>query len=172
MATDLTGLSGKVKASIRITGVKGIDLSDLQDPLVKALTTTFAFGTAANQANLMYHDQRSLAADQAETLDLQAVDNPWGGAGSKLNFAKVKVLLLYNASTTAAVMKVGALGATAFNGPLGGDTETYTLVAGEYWLAVNSGAGWTVDGGAKDIKVLETATLALIYDIVVIGLSA
>lgn len=50
-----------------------LDLSTPSDAISRDYTKTFANGTGANQANMWWHDQRTLAASATENLDLAGV---------------------------------------------------------------------------------------------------
>ncbi len=169
MATDLTGLTGKIQAIFRATGIKAIDLDSLQDPLSKTYSTTITFGTDDDQADLLWHQRDTLVADANENWDLQSLTGSFGIATS---FAKIKAILIDNVSTTEAVLDIGNAGATEWIGLLKAANDIFTLPAGACLLATYPGTGYAVAGGSKNLKVLETASLAAIYDIVVVGLSS
>ncbi len=171
MATDLTSLTATLQLFIRLTGAKvpaGLILSNLSDPLSKSSKHKFTFGTGDDQVNVLFHDQRTRTASTSETLSLDGL----GGPHDTVNFSKIKGICLANVSTTAAVMDVGAAVANQYVGPWKDATDIITLPAGATFMAIHPNAGWTVDGTHSDLKIEETAALALIYDLLLIGLSA
>jgi hypothetical protein len=66
--TDI--LTTKVALKVQADQVRDLDLGDARMPLNWASVLDLANGTGANQANQLFHDQRSLAAGASENLDL------------------------------------------------------------------------------------------------------
>ncbi len=168
MATDLTGMTGKVFAKIRATGLKALDLNTLRDPVDTSFSTSITFGTAANQVDLMWHDERSLNASANEELDMNVLAGPHGS----ISFDKIKFMMIKNVSTTAAILLLGNATGTQFLGPLGAAAHTHALNAGDYVLWANANVGFDSSAGQNDFKILETAALAAVYQIVILGLSS
>ena len=73
-----------------------LDLSTPTDAFLKDYSLTFANGTGINQANMLWHDQRTLTASAAETLDISG--GLTSAFGTTIVFTAIKGLLVYAAS--------------------------------------------------------------------------
>jgi hypothetical protein len=178
MATDLTGLEAKIKASIVATAQKAVDPDCVAEaPLDKTDTLSPTFGSGDNAADQMWHDRRTLAGAATEDLDLAGVEP--NAFGTTVTFAKIKAIFIHNTSDdqdtpTDASMTIGNAAATQFVGPFGAAAHTLTLEAGDWVIITCLKAGWACTGGALDLlKILNNdATDQLQYDIVLLGVSA
>lgn len=135
---------------------------------------SWASGTGANQADQVYESiGRTLAAATPETLDL------YGGLTNELNevcnFAKVKLLKIYNRSTGAdCVLEVGGAASNAW--------ETWAGAAGDKILvrpggmlvliAPDATAFAVTSGSADQLKINNAGSVAATYDIEIIGVKA
>ena len=63
-------LSGKVNVLLNLTHTKALDLDTLQDTISETRGAAFTSGTGANQADIIFHDRRTLADNANETLNL------------------------------------------------------------------------------------------------------
>jgi hypothetical protein len=129
-------------------------------------------GIGASQADLIFSDQRVLAASANETLDLAGA--LLDAIGAAAVFAKVKALLIRAANANVNNVVVGAAAANPFLGPLGGVTPTITLPPGGFVLLAAPVAGWAVGNGATDnLKIANSgAGTGVTYDIALLGTSA
>ncbi len=185
MATDLTALTAKVKAAITATTEKGLDLSTPKDEFSLLPAIAFAFGSANDKADQFWHDRRILAISGSENLDLTA-----GAAvklvnayGTEITFASVKAILIWNSSdqtSTApahtanetAIMNIGGHATEAFPGPFNATTDELKLDPGDIFVITKHKAGWTVVGASDLLEITNGAVAELMYDIVLIGVSA
>lgn len=79
------------------TMTQSSDLSAiLEDVLSKDYSKTFANGTGANQANMWWHDQRTLAASATENLDLAGV--LLSVFGTTITFTSIKAVVVVAAA--------------------------------------------------------------------------
>ena len=133
-----------------------------------------ADGTAVGQADLVFSDQRQLAASTSEDLDLAGV--LLDGFGTALTFVRVKALYVAAAAAnTNDVVIGGASGnqwATLLN-----TTGTVTLRPGAsmmFTAGVGDATGWAVTAGTGDLLQVENSAggSTVDYDIVIIGASA
>lgn len=76
--------------------MNALDLSTPADALSRDYTKTFANGTGANQANMWWHDQRTLAASATENLDLAGVLT--SVFGTVITFTSLKGLFVFAAA--------------------------------------------------------------------------
>lgn len=73
-----------------------LDLSTPTDAISKDYTKIFADGTGANQANMWWHDQRTLAASATENLDLAG--SLTSVFGTTITMTSLKGLFVYAAA--------------------------------------------------------------------------
>mgnify|MGYP001562051289 CR=1 FL=1 len=78
------------------TMTQATDLSTLEDVLARDYGKTFANGTGANQLNMWWHDQRTLAASAAEDLDLAG--SLLSAFGTTITFTSLKGLMVFAAT--------------------------------------------------------------------------
>jgi len=147
------------------------DLSTLTDNLNKVARTDLASGTAAGQADLIWHDQRTLAASDTEDLDLAAslVDV----FGTTLTFVKLKAIVITAASANTNNVNVTRPASNGVPVFLAAGDGMPVLPGGEFkWVA--PGAGVTVTAGTGDLLTLtnSAAGTSVTYDVVLIGTSA
>jgi len=149
-----------------------LDLQAPQVPLVKRYTVALANGVAANQANVVWADQRTIAPSGVDSLDLQG-----GGLVDALGvaFAPVKLKAIIIQSAKANLNNLTLFG-DANHVPILGTVATVTTlqpggIYAQQWPAL---AGVAVTAGTGDIvKVTNAAgTNSVVYDIIIIGTNA
>jgi hypothetical protein len=133
-----------------------------------------ASGVGVGQADLLWSDERTLAASANENLDLSgALADALSGSAV---FARVKGLYIAAAAANTNNVVVGAAASNAWS-TLFNSTGTLTLPPGA-WVLLGAGAadpiGWAVTAGTGDLlRVANSgAGTPVTYDIVVIGASA
>ena len=167
-------VSASLSMAATVQQTKALDLTTVSDPLQFRRAVQLSTGTAAGQADKVFHDRRTLAASTAEDLDLAGVLSDVFGAA--ITFARVKGLYISAAAANVNNVVVGAdatnpwatlLNATgtitlrpgaafcAFAGPADGTGYAVTAGTGDLLQVANSGAGSSVD-----------------YDIIIVGTSA
>jgi hypothetical protein len=135
-------------------------------------TTSLASGTAAQQADRIFADQRTVALSSNEDLDLAGVLlDPFGNT---LTFVKIKALLLYAATANTNNVLIAPGSATPFLGWFADASDITAVKPGGIFLITAPGAGWTVGAGATDkINIANSgAGTGVTYDLVVLGTSA
>lgn len=131
----------------------------------------FVNGVAANKADTIFSDVRTLAASGSETLLLTA--SLKDQFGNVITFAKVKALLIKASAANTNNVVVGNAATHAFQGPLDAATDTLTIPPGGSVLLLAPVNGWVVTASTNDnIKITNSAgTTGVTYDIVIIGTS-
>lgn len=163
------GLTTTIKAAIGYRKTASVDLGSAEAKYDGHGEATLANGTGSNQADLVYADQRTIAASGSETLDLTALVGP---LGEVVSFAKVKAILIKAAAGNTNNVVVGDAAVDPFTGPLGGTTPTITVPPGGVALLTAPAAGWSTTS-ATDLKVANSgAGTGVTYDIEVVGTSA
>ena len=145
------------------------DLSTPTDNLVQDYSVTLATGSGADQANVIFHDQRTLADAAVDTLDLYASGSLLDPLGVALTMEQLKVLYLANTSTTNSL----TIGPSATAVALCADKASDIIIIppeGKFlWTSPASGG---LDLTTNKNLVLthdSTDATALIYNIIAIG---
>jgi hypothetical protein len=166
--TLVANLVTRIRAHLAGTADHGTPREDIDlgvDLLLKS-------GIGANQVDVVFSDQRTIAASGNETLDLAgALANGIGGAAA---FAKIKALLIRAAASNINNVVVGAAASNPFLGPLGGTAPTLTLPPSGFVLLAAPVNGWaSADGASDSLKISNSgAGTGVTYDIVALGTSA
>jgi hypothetical protein len=147
---------------------KTLDLSTPLDNLVKKVPIRLATGTAANQADMLWHDTRTLAASATEDLDLAGV--LVDGLGTTETFKTIKVIIISAATGNTNNVVAGNAASNQFPGSWGTTGTCSTAPGGETWC-ISPKTGWTVTAGTGDLlKIANSAAgTSVTYDIIVIG---
>lgn len=165
------GFNGSIKLSVLGTYNGTNDLGTPKMDIAELDVIDLIQGTASGAADLMFSDERTLAASANESLDLAgSLVDP---LGATLTFAKVKaIIIIANAANTNDVV-VGA-GTNPFVGPLGGTTPTVSVKPGGFFAIGHPGAGWTVTASTADIlKIANSSSgTGVTYKVILIGTSA
>lgn len=124
------------------------------------------------QADLVFADERTLAASATENLDLAGtLQNAFG---QTITFARVKAIIITAPAANPGDILVGGAGSNAFLGPLNANTSSVAIRPGGVALfACNDITGWPVTAGTGDLlKVTNgSGAGAGTYDIMIVGLS-
>lgn len=161
-------LIAKINVLLNITHTKDVDLNTLRDTMNLTRGVSFTDGTGANQAEVIFHDNRTLADAANETIDLQdgTLSDPFGDA---VTMSKLKALYIKNNSTDANLL-IGGAAATVLS--LFADvTDILPLrPGGEFLITAPDANGIDVSTNA-DLKLAHdgTGSSSLTYDIVAIG---
>lgn len=167
----MAGVQGSITVAIdaRLRGAG--DLGDPVAPVRVSKTITISPGTAAlGQADVLWADERTLAASATENLDIAgALAGLLGGT-----LTEAEVTAIYIEASKANTNDVAFFGAAsnAFNGPLSGTTPKLTLGPGDFALMSNL-KGWAVTPGTGDIVLVANTAggTPVTYKIVIFGRS-
>lgn len=149
-----------------------LDLATAAVPLTLTERIRLSSGTGANQADLIFHDTRTLAASATEDLDLAGVLA--NALGTTLTFARIKAVIV---SAAAANTNNVNLTRPASNGaPLflaAGDGIAVRPGGVFAWVAPDSTAV-AVTGGTGDLLTLTNSSsgTSVTYSVVIVGASA
>ncbi len=145
------------------------DLGSPTMPFSLRELVSFGPGASAGQANLVFADNRTIAASSNDDLDLSgSLPGPLGGT---LAFTVVRAIIIRAASTNTNNVVVGAAALNQFVGPFGAATHTIAIRPGDEYVATARNAGWTVTAGTGDILRIANsgAGTPVNYDIIIIG---
>jgi len=169
-------LTATLRSSIDFTQTGTNDYTDrLKDVVSKTLS--LADGTAADQADLMFVNQRTVASASNDDLDLAGVLTDFNGA--TITFAEIVAVLVINGpksgSANTTDLTIGA-GSNPFTGFLGGTAPTIGPIkpGGVVFLFAGDAAGLgTVTTGTGDIlRIANSSGASATYQICLIGRSA
>lgn len=168
------GMSSALSIAATVTQTKALDLTTITDPLQFRRAVSLTDGTAAGQANKVFHDRRTLAASATEDLDLSGV--LLDAYGAAITFARIKGIIISAAAANVNNVVVGAAASNQWVTLLN-STGTLTLRPGASFAALTGaadGTGWAVTAGTGDLlKVANSgAGTSVEYDVIVVGASA
>lgn len=143
-------------------------------PLAYNFAAGFANGTGANQADVLFWDQRPLAASAFEDLDLNGAGLQ-DAYGANLALARVKGIIVVAASANANNVIVGGAAVNGFISWVGGATHSVTVRPGGVMaLFAPDATAYAVTAGTADLLRITNggAGTSVTYDIVLLGASA
>lgn len=165
-------LSTKLALALTATLTDPLDLSTVTDPLEYTKQLKLTSGTGADQADMLWHDTRTLAASATENLDLAGVlVNAFGDVQT---FARIKAVLVAAApgnTNNVNVIREGTNGVPLFLALADGIP---VRPGGLFlWVAPDATAV-AVTGGTGDLLTITNsgAGTSVTYDVVIIGASA
>lgn len=162
-------LESALKVIFQATQTRALDLASGESALRREISIAFADGVGVNQANLLFHDQRTLAASATEDLDLAgALTDVYG---QTVSFARIKAVIVVAASgntNNVNVTRPASNGVPLF---LAASDGIAVLPGGVFLWAAPSAAGVAVTGGTGDLLTLtnSAAGSSVTYDIYILG---
>ncbi|MCP4493413.1 MAG: hypothetical protein GY820_39815 [Gammaproteobacteria bacterium] len=172
MATSLTGT---FSVFLKLLYDAGADTSTLTDELkgTEIPTWTVSNGTALNQGDLLWHDQRTLTTSTSEDLDLAgSLTNSFG---TVVTFARIKLMAITAAAANGALIQVGGAASNQFINWVANSSDIINVHNnGGFVLWAPDAVGYEVTAGTGDLlKINNTdATNPATYDIYLMGASA
>ena len=165
-------LSANIKLIVSADYTSSLDLVTVQSNLRQQYALSLADGVSADQADMVFSDQRTIAASTTEDLD---VDD--GGLldafGTAFTIAKLKVLVVCAASGNTNTVDVGG---DANSVPFFDDATDLMLVHPGGCLTITNPvlAGYAVTAATGDIIQVANggAGTTVTYDVVIIGTSS
>jgi hypothetical protein len=150
-----------------------LDLQLATAPINLARSQAMATGTAANQADRIFADTRTIAPSGTDDLDLAGVLTD--AIGTVLSLARVKLLYVAASAANTNNVIVGAAGANQFINWVGAATHTVNVrPGGALFLIAPDVTAYAVTAATGDIlRVANSgAGTSVTYDIVIVGSSA
>lgn len=159
-----------VRLAATLTGTA--DLSTPTDALVNAVKLILTSGTGANQADMMWHDTRTLSASATEDLDLAG--SLTGTLGGTLTFARIKLVMV-----TALAANTNNVNVTrpASNGVplfLAAGDGVAVRPGGVFLWAATDATGVAVTAGTGDLLTFTNSagSTGVTYSVMIVGASA
>ena len=170
-------LSTEIGASLAWIFQEDRDLSTVIDSSRLEYAGSLADGVGADQADVLWHDERTIAAAGNDDLDLTDLTSALFSSTVTFGLASVKAVLVVNTETSGpAVLRVGGAGAVAgaFGAPFAGDQDAVVEVPADSGLLLtNKTTGWPVADGSSDIlRIANPGASAVTYRIAILGTSA
>ncbi|MFD5266751.1 hypothetical protein [Streptomyces sp. NPDC058335] len=160
----------RLEVRLNATQTKPDDLSIPQDTIEYLKALTFADGAGAGAANLIFHDQRVLAASGTENLDLAGVLSD--KFGQALTFARVKAVIVVAAAANTNNVQVAQPAANGVPGIFlaAGDGISVQPGGAFVWVAP-SAAGAVVTPATGDLLTVtnSAAGTSVTYDVLILG---
>lgn len=160
--------------SVKFSG-RQVGANDLGNPVFKSLLEkimSFTDGVGANNADLLFADERTLSASSSEDLDLAGVLSD--AFGATITMAEVVGLIVYAAPGNTNNVVVGD--ATAPVPLFGGTNPTVSVKPGGIFVlfAPDAAGQFTVGAGSTDdLKITNSSSgSSVTYTIVVLGRSS
>lgn len=159
-----------VKAACTLTSA--LDLATASVPLTMTNRIRLTSGTGADQADLIFHDTRTLAASAAEDLDLAG--SLTDALGSTLTFARIKAVIVSADSANTNDVNVTRPSANGVPLFLAASDGIAVRPGGVFaWVAPDSTAV-AVTAGTGDLLTFTNSagSTSVTYDVLLIGASA
>lgn len=165
-------LGTELNVRLAATLTNPLDLSTPTDALVKAIKLVMTSGTSTDQADRIFHDQRTLSASATEDLDLAG--SLTGPLGTTITFARIKVVLVSAASgntNSVQVTRPASNGVPLF---LAAGDGLAVRPGGLFAWAATDSTGVAVTAGTGDLLTFTNSagSTSVTYDVVIIGASA
>ena len=145
----------------------------IKDHNTFALSDSLADGVVLDKADLLWHDVRILAAGTSEDIDISGGINDQ--FGTAVSFARIKGFLVRNQTVEAGcILEVGGAASNEWYSWAGAAGDiTKVGPDGVLYLWNPSAAGFAVTAGTADtLKINNSGSAAVTYQIVLIGASA
>lgn len=165
----MAGVTADISVSIRSKLTGSSDFSAPLAPVNIDKLVQITSGTdATNEADILWADERTLAASATEDLDLAGVLS--GLLGGTVTAAEITAIYIEAASGNTNDVVVFGAASNPFNGPLSGTTPKLTVGPGDLALVTNR-KGWAVTAGTGDIILVanSAAGSAVTYKICLLG---
>lgn len=159
----------RVELKLTTTQTKPDDLSVPQDAVDYLKALNFGDGAGAGAVNLLFHDQRTLAASGTENLDLAGTLADKFGA--TLTFARIKAVLVVAATGNTNNVNVTQPAANGVPVFLAAGDGVGVRPGGMFLWVAPDAAGAVVTAGTGDLLTVtnSAAGTSVTYDVLILG---
>lgn len=166
-----------VSASLNWVFQESLDLTTISDSSRLQFASEFSNGSGDDEADRIWHDQRTLATAATEDLNLTDLTTTIFADTVTIGLATVRALLIVNTASTAGEdLLIGGAGAggNAWAAAMNGDQDARLVVPADSMLMlVNKKNDWPVTNGSADQLRIENGGAGdITYQIVIAGSSA
>ena len=165
-------LSSEIKVSCSWILKEALDLSTVVDSARLDYSRALGDGGGADQASVVWHDQRTIAPGANDDLDLAGgLFNTIFGTAVGASFTVIKAIAVINTSISAGdKLRVGG-GSNPFTPPFAGSGSAPVEVGADSALLLSSKKdGWNVTAGTGDIlRINNPGSASITYRIVILG---
>lgn len=165
----MTSLTTTVRASVAAVNKKSLDGRDVVDNIPMSADILLGSGTGYGKADIAFSDQRTLATNTSETLDLTGTLTD--AFGTTIAAVKVKAIEIESVEANTTNLTIGG-GSNPFLFGFADTSDLFILKPGDKAVFV-SRTGWPVTASTGDLlKVLNAAGASATYNIKIIAASA
>jgi hypothetical protein len=167
-----TTLKTTVTAQISATYKNVLDLSSPADTFLKKVSIELANGTGSSQADLMFHDQRTIAASGTEDLDLAGVlASPFGAT---LTFVELRVIMISASSSNTNNVRVTRPASNGVPLFLAASDGIDIPPGGVFLWSCPADGKVTVTAATGDLLTVANSSsgTSVTYDVIIIGASS
>lgn len=161
--------TGSLKVAVTGTLTNSSDLGTDTSVINYSKSYGITNGTAADNANMIWSDTRTLNASTAEDLDLAGgLTNAFG---TTVTFTKITGIIISAAAANTNLVLVGG-DANGFVNWVASATDIIKVrPGGTFALYSNDATGYAVTGGTGDVLQIENSSsgTSVTYDIILIG---
>ncbi|MBA4019556.1 MAG: hypothetical protein C0483_20525 [Pirellula sp.] len=164
-------LSVDVKTSLAWLFQDVLELSTVTDVARLEYATVLGGAPANEPVDLLWHDERAIAAGAHDDLVLSDLAKTLFGQAVSFNFARVRALLIVNLATAVGHdLWIGGAGAHAWGAPFGSAADLLQLPSDSCLSWVAKRAGWDVEEGTSDtLRIANPGGAAVTYRIALVG---
>lgn len=153
------------RVTMNPTWSEDLDLTAIVDKTTVSLPTALTNGIGDDQADAYWRDTITIAASATTNLDLRALSRQLMGGTASDVFAKVKILAVYNQSTTATL----AVGDTAADRWTALSADAVTIGPQGVFYVAFPGDGYAVSSGDQVLTITNNGAAAADIDIYIVG---
>jgi len=145
-----------------------VGLTTITERVEKDYTQLLSSGTGANQANALWHDQRTLGASASEDLDLNA--SLTDSFGASVTCVALKALIVKAATGNTNNVLVGAGNSTITTIFSATNDQLIVRPGGVLMLTAPDATGAAITGGSADVLSVTNSAggTSVVYDIIVL----
>lgn len=164
-------LTVTISAALTASLTSALDHGTITLPIRLTAGSSLSNGTGANQADVIFSDQRTLAASGTEDLDLAG--SLTGMVGGTVTMATLKAVIVKadSGNTNDVVVSNSAANGVPLFGAAG---DSIAVRPGGTFMWIAPGTGVTVTAGTGDLITFANsgAGTGVTYDVVLVGTSA
>lgn len=162
--------SGNIKFALTGIFAGTNDLSTVQQAINYNKSYNITNGTGASQANMIWMDQRTIAASGTDDLDLAGgLTNSFG---TTINFTVLKGIIVYASSANTNNVVIGGDATAPMINWVGAGNDTVVVKPGGLFALIDPGAtGYEITATTADILQIANSSsgTSVTYDIILLG---